>query len=95
MHVRTTGRCGGRPSGHLPVVRYLVEEAGANVHAGNDYALRMASWNGHTETVKALLDQGAPTIDSRQADTAIFYSVTNCQRGLAGVHLEVLPFPAA
>jgi hypothetical protein len=39
VHVRTTGRCGGRPSGHLPVVRYLVEEAGANVHALDDYAL--------------------------------------------------------
>jgi len=39
------------------VKKYL--DKGANIHAGNDLALRWASSNGHTETVKLLLDRGA------------------------------------
>ena len=34
-------------------------DAGANVHAKNDEALKWASENGHTETVKILLEAGA------------------------------------
>jgi hypothetical protein len=34
-------------------------KAGADVHAGNDYALRRASENGHAGTVRILLDVGA------------------------------------
>jgi len=34
-------------------------DAGADVHASNDYALRWASYNGHLEVVKVLLDAGA------------------------------------
>jgi len=34
-----------------------------------------------------LLDEDAPRIEAEQADTAIFYSISNCQPGLAGVNL--------
>jgi hypothetical protein len=45
-------------SGHTEAVKALLE-AGADVHAWNDQALRYASLGGHTETVKALLEAGA------------------------------------
>jgi malonyl-CoA decarboxylase len=35
--------------------------------------------------VRALLDEKAPLQDPRAADTAIFYSISNCQQGLAGI----------
>jgi len=35
--------------------------------------------------VQSLLDQKAPAFDTRQSDTAIFYSISNCQKGLAGI----------
>jgi malonyl-CoA decarboxylase len=34
-----------------------------------------------------LLDADAPELDPDQADTAVFYSISNCQPGLAGVNL--------
>ncbi len=34
-----------------------------------------------------LLDAHAPELDTDQADTAVFYSISNCQPGLAGVNL--------
>jgi hypothetical protein len=40
--------------GDTGMVRTLLAD-GANVHAWEDYALRLAAENGHTETVKALL----------------------------------------
>jgi malonyl-CoA decarboxylase len=35
--------------------------------------------------IHALLDEAAPSGDPQAADTAIFYSISNCQRGLAGI----------
>ncbi|MGH7126185.1 MAG: malonyl-CoA decarboxylase domain-containing protein, partial [Stellaceae bacterium] len=35
--------------------------------------------------IQALLDESVPVGDPREADTAIFYSISNCQRGLAGI----------
>jgi malonyl-CoA decarboxylase len=35
--------------------------------------------------IHALLDEAAPIDDPQAADTAIFYSISNCQRGLAGI----------
>jgi len=35
--------------------------------------------------VQALLDEQAPAMDPATADSAIFYSISNCQRGLGGV----------
>jgi len=36
-------------------------------------------------SVQDLLDEKAPVQDPFQADTAIFYSISNCQSGLAGI----------
>jgi malonyl-CoA decarboxylase len=35
--------------------------------------------------IHALLDEAAPIGDPHAADTAIFYSISNCQRGLDGI----------
>jgi malonyl-CoA decarboxylase len=40
---------------------------------------------GMTGEVHALLDESAPIGDPHSADTAIFYSISNCQLGLAGI----------
>lgn len=40
---------------------------------------------GMAANVQALLDVRAPTGDPEEADSAIFYSISNAQRGLAGV----------
>jgi malonyl-CoA decarboxylase len=41
--------------------------------------------DGMAGNVHALLDEAAPVGDPQAADTAIFYSISNCQRGLAGI----------
>jgi malonyl-CoA decarboxylase len=40
---------------------------------------------GMTGDIHALLDEAAPIEDPHSADTAIFYSISNCQRGLDGI----------
>lgn len=35
--------------------------------------------------VRALLDEASPEVDPQEADTAIFYSISNTQRGLRGI----------
>jgi malonyl-CoA decarboxylase len=40
---------------------------------------------GMTGDIHALLDEAAPIGDPQSADTAIFYSISNCQRGLDGI----------
>jgi malonyl-CoA decarboxylase len=47
--------------------------------------VEVALVNGMADNVQSLLDEDAPRIDPLAADTAIFYSISNCQRGLAGV----------
>ena len=47
--------------------------------------VEVALVQGLADSVQRLLDQKAPVLDSRAADTAIFYSISNCQRGLAGI----------
>ena len=44
--------------GYYHLAKWMIDH-GANIHAGNDYALRWASDNGHPETVKLLLEAGA------------------------------------
>ena len=44
--------------GHFPVVKYLIE-MGANIHDGDDYALRASSGYGHLQVVKYLVEHGA------------------------------------
>jgi malonyl-CoA decarboxylase len=47
--------------------------------------VEVALVNGISDNVHELLDVKAPSCDPSRADTAIFYSISNCQEGLAGV----------
>ncbi|MBR0647077.1 malonyl-CoA decarboxylase [Plastoroseomonas hellenica] len=47
--------------------------------------VEVALVKGMAQSVQALLDEKAPVLNPREADTAIFYSINNCQRGLDGI----------
>ncbi len=47
--------------------------------------VEVALVQGLAASVQRLLDQKAPVLDPSTCDTAIFYSISNCQRGLAGI----------
>lgn len=47
--------------------------------------VEVALVNGMAGNVQQLLDTEAPIIDPQTADAAIFYSISNAQRGLAGI----------
>ena len=47
--------------------------------------VEVALVKGLAGSVQRLLDEKAPVQDPREADTAIFYSISNCQHGLAGI----------
>jgi malonyl-CoA decarboxylase len=47
--------------------------------------VEVALVQGLADNVQRLLDPKAPMLDSRIADTAIFYSISNCQKGLSGI----------
>ena len=47
--------------------------------------VEVALVNGLADNVQELLDQNAPVINPDEADTAIFYSISNAQKGLAGI----------
>jgi malonyl-CoA decarboxylase len=47
--------------------------------------VEVALVQGLAENVQRLLDEKALLLDPREADTAVFYSISNCQRGLAGI----------
>ncbi len=47
--------------------------------------VEVALMRGLSDSVQGLLDESAPHEDPRGADTAIFYSISNCQRGLDGI----------
>ncbi len=47
--------------------------------------VEVALVKGLAGSVQRLLDEEAPVQNPREADTAIFYSISNCQRGLAGI----------
>jgi malonyl-CoA decarboxylase len=49
--------------------------------------VEIALTRGLPASVQLLLDQGAPVQDPRTADTAVFYSISNTQKGLRGVSL--------
>ena len=61
-------------NGHTETVKVFLE-AGANVHALDDWALRWTSYNGHTETVKVLLEAGADV--HALDDWALYYASEN------------------
>lgn len=47
--------------------------------------VEVALVNGMAPSVDGLLDESAPEIDAKSADSAIFYSISNAQRGLGGI----------
>lgn len=47
--------------------------------------VQVALVDGMASSLPRLLDEEAPAGDSEQGDTAVFYSISNCQRGLSGV----------
>jgi len=47
--------------------------------------LEVALANGMPGSIQKLLDVNAPAIDPKKADTAVFYSISNTQKGLAGI----------
>jgi malonyl-CoA decarboxylase len=47
--------------------------------------VEVALVKGLADSVQRLLDPKAPLLDTKEADTAIFYSISNCQRGLSGI----------
>ena len=47
--------------------------------------VEVALVQGMAGNIHALLDEAAPVGDPHAADTAIFYSISNCQHGLAGI----------
>jgi malonyl-CoA decarboxylase len=47
--------------------------------------VEVALVKGLADSVQRLLDLSAPLLDAAEADTAIFYSISNCQRGLDGI----------
>lgn len=47
--------------------------------------VEVALVQGMSDSVQALLDPDAPASDPQEADTAIFYSISNAQKGLAGI----------
>jgi malonyl-CoA decarboxylase len=47
--------------------------------------VEVALVRGLANSVQDLLDEKAPVLDPHQADTAIFYSISNCQQGLSGI----------
>jgi malonyl-CoA decarboxylase len=48
--------------------------------------IEVALSKGISDKVQPLLDQSSPVGNPQEADTAIFYSITNCQDGLRGIH---------
>mmetsp|Transcript_13022 Transcript_13022/g.21674 ORF Transcript_13022/g.21674 Transcript_13022/m.21674 type:complete len:246 (-) Transcript_13022:2409-3146(-) len=66
--------------GHTDTVKYLVEEAGANVHEiENAYgraAIEMAVSNGHADTVEYLIGQAGATVGGRALGSAALNGYT-------------------
>ncbi len=48
--------------------------------------VQVALTRGISSSIQELLDESAPLLDAEQADTAVFYSISNCQIGLKGVN---------
>ncbi len=47
--------------------------------------VQVAFVKGMSDNIQALLDVDSPVLDIEEADTAIFYSISNAQKGLAGI----------
>ena len=53
--------------------------------------VQVALVKGMSDNIQGLLDEDAPPGDPEDADTAIFYSISNCHLGLAGVSFGEFP----
>ena len=49
--------------------------------------IQVALMKGMADNVQNLLNEESPVVDQDAADTAIFYSITNAQKGLSGISL--------
>lgn len=49
--------------------------------------VEVALTKGIATSLPTLLDHGAERVEAAEADTAVFYSISNCHRGLVGVNL--------
>src|SRR6202042_589392 len=47
--------------------------------------IEVALTRGVSDRIQPLIDPVAPIVEPETADSAIFYSITNCQQGLRGV----------
>jgi malonyl-CoA decarboxylase len=47
--------------------------------------VHVALIRGMADNVQALLDEASPVVDPDEADTALFYSISNAQKGLTGI----------
>ncbi len=47
--------------------------------------VHVALVSGMSDNIQVLLDEKSPVIDREKADSAIFYSISNAQKGLAGI----------
>ncbi|MGF1608511.1 MAG: malonyl-CoA decarboxylase [Kiloniellales bacterium] len=47
--------------------------------------VEVALVKGMADSIQALLDESAPAVDPKAIDTAIFYSISNTQKGLRGI----------
>lgn len=47
--------------------------------------VHVALVNGMSDNIQQLLDEKSPVIEREKADTAIFYSISNAQKGLVGI----------
>lgn len=47
--------------------------------------VQVALVSGIADNVQTLLDESAPVVDAAEADTAIFYSISNAHEGLSGI----------
>ena len=70
--------------GHLEVVKYLIEDYGANVRAENDLAVQWASGGGHLEVVKYLAEKCGANARAEN-DEAVQWASENG-------HLEVVKY---
>jgi malonyl-CoA decarboxylase len=50
--------------------------------------VKVAPVNGISNNIHDLLNEKAPTCNPDKADMAIFYSISNCQAGLASVSFD-------
>ena len=48
--------------------------------------IEVALTRGISDKVQPLLDPSTPVLDAESANSAVFYSITNCQKGLCGAH---------